>query len=98
MTRPLTMSLDEMVQPWYDLGMKTAISIQDELFAAADKLAARLGMSRSELYARAVAEFVAKHQSAAITKRLNAVYEAQPSELDPIYRQAQKRAIRGGEW
>lgn len=78
--------------------MKTAISIEDRLFATADKLAARLGISRSELYATAVAEFVAKHNNAAITKRLNAVYEAQPSELDPVYRQAQQRAIRGEEW
>ena len=36
--------------------MKTAISLPDELFAAAEKLAERLGVSRSQLYATALAE------------------------------------------
>ena len=43
--------------------MKTAISIPDPVFEAADQLAARIGMSRSELYATAVAEFMDRHLS-----------------------------------
>ena len=42
--------------------MKTTISLPDDLFFAAEALAAKLGVSRSEIYALAVAEFVAKHQ------------------------------------
>ena len=41
--------------------MKTAISLPDDLFDSADELAQQLGVSRSELYARAVAEYLAKH-------------------------------------
>ena len=51
--------------------MKTAISIPDSLFTAADALARKLGMSlRSRLYATALAEYVAKqHGAARVTER-----------------------------
>lgn len=54
--------------------MKTAISIRDETFEAAERTAARMGISRSELYARAVEEFVARRTSERVTERLDAVY------------------------
>jgi metal-responsive CopG/Arc/MetJ family transcriptional regulator len=78
--------------------MKTAISIPDELFESADALADRLGVSRSELYATAVAEFVAKHRSGAVTERLDHVYAEQPSRLDRKLRRAQGRSLRAADW
>jgi len=51
----------------YPPGMKTAGSIPNEIFASADALARQLGVSRSVLYARAVAEHVARHQGADVT-------------------------------
>jgi metal-responsive CopG/Arc/MetJ family transcriptional regulator len=82
--------------------MKTAISIPDELFASADALAERLGVSRSQLYATAVAEFLAKHAGAEVTARLNEVYATEASRLDPALRRAQARALgrtaRAAEW
>lgn len=78
--------------------MKTAISIPDDIFESADALAERMGVSRSWLYASAVAEYVAKHQDAAVTARLNAVYTDQSSQLDPAVRKAQRRAVRRTEW
>lgn len=77
--------------------MKTAISISDELFASADVLAKRLKVSRSELYATAVAEYVAKHRDEDVTARLNAVYADLPSGVDPALRRAQARSI-AEEW
>ena len=77
--------------------MKTAISLPDELFTSADSLARRLRVSRSELYATAVREYVAKHQDADVTARLNAVYRDLPSGVDPALRRAQARSI-GQEW
>jgi predicted transcriptional regulator len=77
--------------------MKTAISIPDALFAAADVLAARLGLSRSELYARAVADWVAQHQAEAITARLDALYggpAAEASHLAAPAARAQVHAVR----
>ena len=78
--------------------MKTAISLPNELFAAADALAGRLGMSRSELYATAVAEFLAKHDSRDITARLEEVYAAEPSTLDPDLKRAQRRLFTSERW
>ena len=79
-------------------GMKTAISLPDDLFESADELADKLGVSRSELYARAVAEFLAKHQTADITARLNQVYGAQDGRLDGALRRAQARSVTEREW
>ena len=78
--------------------MKTAISVPDRLFSAADALARKLGMSRSRLYTTAVAEYLAKHQAAKVTDRLNATYAAQPSQLHPALRRSQRRALARSEW
>jgi metal-responsive CopG/Arc/MetJ family transcriptional regulator len=58
--------------------MKTAISISDDLFEAADRMARNLGMSRSELYARAVASYLEIHEEELITRRLDMVYPTRP--------------------
>lgn len=60
--------------------MKTAISLPDDLFAAAEALAGHLGLSRSQLYATALARFVAEQERATITARLNAVYADVPDD------------------
>jgi metal-responsive CopG/Arc/MetJ family transcriptional regulator len=78
--------------------MKTAISLPDDLFESADALAKRLGVSRSELYATAVAEFLAKHQDAKVTERLDAVYSHQLSRLERPLRRAQRRSLGSTEW
>lgn len=78
--------------------MKTAISIPDEIFESADALANRLGVSRSRLYANAVAEFVAKHRGANLTERLNAVYATESSRVDRDVKRAQGRAARASRW
>ena len=78
--------------------MKTAVSLSDRLFTAADALARRLGMSRSQLYATALAEYVAKHQVSRVTERLNDVYGSQPSVVEADLRRAQGRAVARTEW
>lgn len=62
--------------------MKTAISIPDPLFAAAEAAARQLGLSRSALYARALRRYLSRHRQAAVTERLDAVYATQPSHAD----------------
>ena len=54
--------------------MKTAISIRDDVFEAAERTAQALGLSRSQLYTRAVSEFVARQRARDVTARLDAVY------------------------
>ena len=82
----LTM-LHPWIAAWYNVSytnsMKTAISLPDELFALAETEAKKLGLSRSELYARALSQFVKLRQSETITERLNQVYSEVSSELDP---------------
>ena len=78
--------------------MKTAISLPDDLFNAADDLASRLGVSRSELYATAVAEFLAKHTESEVTARLDRLYGEEPGGLDPVFRRAQRRSLGAESW
>ncbi|TMQ51295.1 MAG: ribbon-helix-helix protein, CopG family [Candidatus Eisenbacteria bacterium] len=47
--------------------MKTAISIPDPLFRAADRLARRLGVSRSQVFQRAVSAYLKAHEDANVT-------------------------------
>ena len=78
--------------------MKTAISIPDEVFVAAEGLAERLGMSRSQLYSSAIAQYVAAYRSKGVTARLNAVYETDAAELDPAILDLQNSSIPAEEW
>ena len=76
--------------------MKTAISIPDEVFRSADQLAHRLGVSRSELYTKAVAELVAKSRDDVVTSRLNEIYgdSGENSSLDEDVSLLQHRSLR----
>ena len=62
--------------------MQTVISIPDSIFQAAEELAKRMGVSRSELYAKAGAEFTKTYKSTNITEQLNSVYDQQISKID----------------
>ena len=53
--------------------MKTAISIPDELFEEAERLASEWQISRSQLYSRALQEFVARHAPDRLTEAMNRV-------------------------
>jgi len=78
--------------------MKTAISLPDDVFAASDALAKRLGLSRSALIAAALTEFLAKHRTSKISERLNAVYSAEESRVDAATTGAQRAVLRRSEW
>ncbi len=78
--------------------MKTAISLPDTLFAAADRVAKKLRMSRSQLYATAVEEFVAQHDSQEVTERLDAVYGQQPASVDVVLEKLQARSLPKEDW
>jgi predicted transcriptional regulator len=53
--------------------MKTAISIPDDVFADAERLARALKKSRSQLYCRALREYVARHAADQVTEALDRV-------------------------
>jgi predicted transcriptional regulator len=62
----------------YTLGMKTAISIPDDVFSEADQLARETKQSRSQLYTRAVREYVARHSADSVTAALDALVVGEP--------------------
>ena len=78
--------------------MKTAVSIPDDLFDSAETLGKRLGVSRSRLYATALAEFLAKHKGRKTTARLNRVYADEESRLDTPLRRLQGRSVGREPW
>ena len=80
--------------------MKTAVSLPESVYRSAESLARRLGVSRSRLYATAVAEFVARYETDEITKRLDAVLGEDPATLDPVLERLQSLSIPpdGREW
>lgn len=78
--------------------MKTAISIPDSVFEAAEKFANRVGVSRSQLYTKAVKEFLKEHQSESVTKKLNEVYSEESSCLDHADHNLQYSSLQKDEW
>jgi hypothetical protein len=78
--------------------MKTAVSIPDPVFVAADGLAKRLGITRSKLYARALGAFVASHQPESITEAMNAALEGIGEASDPFVKQGARRVLERSEW
>jgi predicted transcriptional regulator len=83
----------------YTFGMKTAISIPDEVFARADRLAKRLKKSRSELYAEAIAEYLARHDEDAITESWNrALAGGEEEDEGRFVAEAARRTLERSEW
>jgi len=81
--------------------IKTAISLQDSLFEQVEDLARDLNVSRSQVVALALEEFVRRHQNQQLLDTLNQVYDASP-DLDDTERSAarrqQHRRVVEGEW
>lgn len=79
-------------------GMKAAVSIPDDVFADGERLAQRLRTSRSQLYARALSDFVVQHEDDKITAAMNRVMDDVGAEVDEFSRRAARRALRHVEW
>lgn len=78
--------------------MKTAISIPDDEFKRADKLARRLGKSRSELYREAVAEYVARRDPDAAREAMDAVVDQLGESDTGFVSAAARRILRRSQW
>lgn len=79
--------------------MKTAISLPDELFHAAERHAKRLRKSRSQLYADALTEYLARHAPEEVTEAMNRVVERLAErEPDPFLAAAARRVFERTEW
>jgi predicted transcriptional regulator len=78
--------------------MKTAVSVPDDLFRQADRLAKRQRKSRSRLYAEAIREYIARHDPDEITRRMNEVADATDTSLDPFVAAATARVQKRNTW
>ncbi|HEV8244991.1 MAG TPA: ribbon-helix-helix protein, CopG family [Polyangiaceae bacterium] len=79
--------------------MKTAISIPDELFERAEREAKRLRISRSELFARAVREFLGLERDSAIRASYDQAFvDGEDAGSKRFRAEATRRALLGVEW
>jgi metal-responsive CopG/Arc/MetJ family transcriptional regulator len=79
--------------------MKAAVSIPDEIFEEADRLARQLKTSRSHLYSRALKEFLSRHAPDQVTDAMNRVVdEVGASSADAVRRRAARKILEKTEW
>ena len=55
-------------------------------------------MSRSELYSKAVSDYINAHKNEAVTKALNRIYAEEKSEIDPAINVMQLRSLPKESW
>ena len=99
---------DLRAAPRWGLGMtelysslvKTAVSIPNPVFEAADRAAARRGISRSELYAQALRELLARDDAEDVTARLDAIHgdPTAPPPVDATLLEAGAETLADSEW
>lgn len=82
----------------YTNGMKTAISLPDEVFDAAERFARRVGKSRSQVYAEALAEYLARHGPDEVTAAMNTVVDEVGEGSDGFVGAAARRTLERVEW
>ncbi|MEV4420331.1 ribbon-helix-helix domain-containing protein [Patulibacter sp. NPDC049589] len=80
--------------------MKTAISVPDPTFARVDEAAARLGVSRSEFYARAAERWLAELERDSVTARIDATLAAagDTDENDAFLAEGGRRTTARSPW
>jgi metal-responsive CopG/Arc/MetJ family transcriptional regulator len=78
--------------------MKIAISLPDPLFNAAEELAEQLHVSRSQLYAQALSEYLGQRHEAAVTQKLNAVYGQGAEGVESAAMNAQLQVLGREAW
>ncbi len=78
--------------------MKTAVSIPDDVFEDAERLAHRSKKSRSQIYSDALREYVARHSPNEVTEAMNRVCETMPATTEPFVAEAARRILEQNEW
>ena len=78
--------------------MKTAVSLPDDVFRAAERHARRARKSRSQLYAEALSEYLARHAPDEVTEAMNKVVAEMNEPIDPFVATAARRILERSEW
>jgi hypothetical protein len=82
----------------YTYGMKTAISVPDELYEGAERLARRTKKSRSRLYGEALREYLARHAPDEVTEAMNHACAEVGDTRDVFVSAAARRTLERSEW
>lgn len=78
--------------------MKTAISLPDDVFERAERLAKRQGRSRSDLYSQAIDEYVARHAPDDVTEAIDAVINGVGQAPNELGQAAARGVLSHVEW
>jgi metal-responsive CopG/Arc/MetJ family transcriptional regulator len=78
--------------------MKTAISLPDDVFRAAERHARRTRKSRSQLYAEALSEYLSRHAPEEVTEAMNQAVDQLTEPSDAFVRDAARRVLERSEW
>jgi metal-responsive CopG/Arc/MetJ family transcriptional regulator len=78
--------------------MKTAVSVPDDVFEEAQRLARRMKKSRSRLFSDALREYVARHAPDEVTEAMNGALADVGQGTDPFVTAAARRALERTEW
>lgn len=78
--------------------MKVAVSIPDVVFSEAESLAKRLNASRSEVYRRALEEFLGRHTPDLVTEQMDRIIASVGEESKAFSQQAARRVLKRVEW
>jgi antitoxin MazE6 len=78
--------------------MKTTVSLPDPVFREAERQARRTRKSRSQLYAEALSEYLARHAPDEITEAMNNVVDQLKEPTDLFVSAAARRILKRSEW
>ena len=78
--------------------MKTAISIDKELFYKAESFSRNAGLSRSKLYCNAISEYLKNHSPDIVTEKLDSYYGNSVSRIDDDLKAAAYRLFAREDW
>jgi metal-responsive CopG/Arc/MetJ family transcriptional regulator len=78
--------------------MKTAVSLPDDIFEAAERQARRARKSRSQLYAEALSEYLSRHAPEEVTEAMNRALDEVGEASDPFVSAAARRVLKRTEW
>jgi metal-responsive CopG/Arc/MetJ family transcriptional regulator len=78
--------------------MKIAVSVPDDVFEEAEQLARRMKRSRSEVYSRALAEYVARHAPDRVTEAMDRTVAEVGELADRFVRAASRRVLKRSDW
>jgi len=81
--------------------IKTAISIEKDLFDQAEKMARSMKVSRSKLFVIALQDFIEHQKNKELLAQINAAYAEEPDASEQTLRRKSRRQHRHmveGEW